>query len=149
MKLRELLETDWTVDRLYISMRTSSGRMVARYYIGPDMKPSKYAKWRHTAKAGDVYDDNGIRVLIIDRIIQLYHYDRPYKGNKSVGVMLEEIPGELLELDISRMAPVEGGRGAYGWHGYRVTCISDLWVGISGEDAIVEGNGEEAINCGS
>lgn len=144
MKLREVLEADWTVDRLYITVRTSEGRFVTKYCIGPNLKPSKGHRWLYETKAGDVYEQFSARVIYINKIIQFKQSSKPYKGsNRPVGVVLKEIPKELLELEITFMAPTDCGRDVYGWHGYRMDCTSDLWMGISGEDKIVKGGSEE------
>lgn len=146
MTLREVLEADWTVDRLYIAVRTSDLRFVTEYIIGPDLKMPKGYRWKCETKAGDVYEyeANNLKRIYINKIIQFKHSDKPYKGGgcRPVGVMLKEIPKELLELEITFMSPTDFGRDLNGWHGYRMDCVSDLWMGIPGESEIVKGGGE-------
>lgn len=143
MTLREVLEVDWTVDRLDITVRTSELHFVTEYRIGPDLKMPKGYRWKCETKAGDVYEQNNLKRIYINKIIQFWHSDKPYKGkSRPVGVILKEIPKELLALEITFMSPTDCGRDAQGWHGYRMDCVSDLWTGIPGEQEIVEGGGE-------
>lgn len=56
---------------------------------------------------------------------------------KGFGVLLEEIPKELLDLEVSYLRPIKSiNRDQY--HGYIFGCRSDLWIGIPGEDEKVE-----------
>lgn len=71
MTLREVLEADWTVDRLYITVRTSDLHFVTEYIIGPDLKMPKGYRWKCETKAGNVYEEGkNLKMIYINKIIQ-------------------------------------------------------------------------------
>lgn len=67
------------------------------------------------------------------RIIQFRHLSKKPQGKEMcVGVLLEEIPKELLELPVESMHPYNCGRSD-DMHGYRFDCYVEAWNGIPGE----------------
>ena len=130
MTVKEVLDADLNVDNIRVTVRGNHSQFITEYIIGRDVRPSKYHRFQHDTAAGSVYRLDGLKYIYIDKEIQFHEADVPYKGAKGFGVMIEEIPKDLLELEVSL------NRGSY--HGYKFECYSDLWMGISGEDEIIE-----------
>lgn len=141
MTVREVLDADWTVDHIEITVRDmETSRWLERYLIGENLMRSKWQRLVRKTKAGDLYIDNGMRSLYIDNIIQhkhLTHQPRGTEGN--VGVVLENIPAQLLDLKIEHMSPDSLG-SSDDMHGYRFDCYVPMWFGIPGEHEERKGN---------
>lgn len=133
MTVEDVLAADLNVDNIRVTVRANNSQFIASYIIGKDVRASKYHRFQHETKAGSVYRLDGLKYIYIDKEIQFHEADVPYKGSKGYGVMLEEIPKELLELEVSYLRPIKSiNRDQY--HGYIFGCRSDLWIGIPGED---------------
>lgn len=137
MTVKEVLDADLNVDNIRVTVRGNHSQFIAEYIIGRDVRPSKYHRFQYDTAAGSVYLLDGLKYIYIDKEIQFHEADVPYKGAKGFGVLLEKIPKELLELEVSFLTPIKGNNhGEY--HGYKFDCRSDLWIGIPGEDKILE-----------
>lgn len=140
MTIQEVLEADWTVDRMDVTVRNQYGKFITAYIIGRDVKPSKYHRYQYEANAGSIYESQGCKYVFINRIIQHHQLDGKFREKvKSFGVLLEEIPEELLNLEIDSMSPYHTGR-SNGLHGYYFSCRTNEWNGITGETEKVEEN---------
>lgn len=139
MTIREVLKADWTVSWFEVEVReNNTTKLLCRYLIGRDVKPTKYMKYECETLAGDIYKDGDIRVVIINKIIQFRHMpNKPQGKEMCVGVLEKEIPKELLNLTVEHMSPSSCGNSD-GMHGYCFTCYVDLWNGICGEDKQLE-----------
>ena len=134
MKIREVLNADWTVSWFNVFVREERTGNCTEYIVGEGVKPPKHAKFVSETKAGDLYKDGMIHVLVIDKIIQFRHMpNKPQGKEMCVGVVEKQIPKELLDLTISHMSPSGCGKSD-GMHGYIFDCYVDCWVGISGEN---------------
>lgn len=110
MTILEVLEADWNVDRMEVTVRNQCGEFITAYIIGRDVKPSKYHRYQYETKAGSIYESQGCKYVFINRIIQHHQLDGKFREKaKSFGVLLEEIPKELLNLDIDSMRPYHMG----------------------------------------
>ena len=137
MTVKEVLDADLNVDNIQVTVRANNSQFIAEYNIGRDVRPSKYHRFQYDTAAGSVYHLDGLKYIFIDKEIQFHEADVPYKGAKGFGVLLEEIPQGLLDLEVSYLTQIKSIiRGSY--HGYRFECHSDLWIGIPGEDEIIE-----------
>ena len=134
MTIREILNADWTVDWFEVCVREERTGKCMKYMIGENVKSSKYAHFVSETKIGDLYKDNTIHVLIINRIIQFRHMpNKPNGKEMCVGVVEKNIPKEILELSIYHMFPTGYGSSS-GMHGYRFESYVDYWNGIPGEN---------------
>lgn len=135
MTIEEVLEADWTVDKIIITVRSAATSIFLReYHIGEDLKPCKYHKFVRETKAGTLYEDAGKEHLYMERLVQYRHLPRKPKGKEGcVGVLTENIPKELLELQVRHMSPYGCGRSD-GMHGYRFECYAGMWFGVPGEN---------------
>ena len=137
MTVEDVLAADLNVDNIRVTVRANNSQFIAEYIIGRDARPSKYHRFQYDTAVGSVYHLDGLKYLYIEKEIQFHEADVPCKGTKGFGVVLEEIPKELLELEVSYLMPIKSiNRGQY--HGYKFDCRSDLWIGIPGEDEKVE-----------
>ncbi len=135
MTIQEVLEADWNVDKLDISVcHEKTGWRIMRYCIGRDVWPSKQDRFIRETEAGSLYGEGGLNVLYCNRVIQFLQCTDKPKGLQLCAreVLLKQIPKELLELAVYSMSPWSCG-GADFLHGYRFTCYVDSWNGISGE----------------
>ena len=134
MTVREVLDADWTVDHIEITVRDAeTSRWLERYLIGENLMRSKWHRAVRKTKAGDLYIDNGMRYLYIDNIIQHKHLPNQARGSEgNVGVVLKNIPEQLLDLEIEHMSPESMG-SSDDMHGYRFDCYVPMWFGIPGE----------------
>lgn len=83
--------------------------------------------------AGDIYKDGQNKIIVGDKIIQHRQLPEKAKGKEMcVGVLVEKIPKEILDLNVSYMHPSGVGRSD-DMHGYRFCCYVDKWNGIPGE----------------
>lgn len=142
MTIREVLEADWTVKHFEAIVRDEDGRYINCYLVGKDISPAKYAKWVCETAAGDIYYDNGRKIVVIDKNIQFRNQEHKPKGKEMcVGVLTEVIPNEILDLPVYHMRPIDCG-----WsneqHGYSFDCIVSFWGGIPGEHEQMEMNVE-------
>lgn len=139
MTIREVLSADWTVGWIDIDVRRKEDtRLICNYLIGKEMSAPKRAKFVCETAAGDIYKDGNIKMVISDRIIQFRQLPNKPKGKEMcVGVLEEEIPEELLNLEIAYLAPSGCGRSD-DMHGYRFTCYVDFWGGLAGENEQLE-----------
>lgn len=128
MTIREVLDVDWTVAWIRVTIRDLQERFVAKYIIGKDVKPYVYCRYQCEAEGGSVYDDGGRKYVFINRIIQHSQLDKCTTREKarSVGVLLTEIPAALLDLEIKHMRPEGAGRSD-DLHGYSFTCNVLAW----------------------
>ena len=134
MTIREVLDADWTVAWIRVTIRDLQERFVAEYIIGKDVKPYAYCHYQREAEGGSVYDDGGRKYVFINRTIQhsqLYECTTRER-TRSVGVLLTEIPAALLDLEIKHMRPEGTGRSD-DLHGYSFTCRAFAWDSLSGE----------------
>lgn len=134
MTIREVLDVDWTVAWIRVTIRDLQGRFVAEYVVGKDVKPHVHCRYQREAEGGSVYDDGGRKYVFINRTIQHFQLDKHTTREKaqSVGVLLTEIPAALLDLEIKHMRPEGTGRSD-GLHGYRFTCRVFAWDSLSDE----------------
>ena len=134
MTVREVLDADWTVDHIEITVRDEeTSRWLERYLIGENLMRSKWQRLVRKTKAGDLYIDNGMRYLYIDNIIQHKHLPKQPRGTEgNVGVVLKNIPAQLLDLKIEHMSPDSLG-SSDDMHGYGFDCYVPMWFGIPGE----------------
>lgn len=134
MTIREVLKSDWDVDKIDVTVREKeTTKYIMRYCIGKDVGTGKSERFLYEAEIGDVYGEPKSKTLYINRIIQFYQLeDKPQGKGMCRGVLIKEIPKELLDLAISHMLPYDCG-WSHELHGYRFTCNVDNWIGISGE----------------
>lgn len=139
MTVREVLDADWTVDEIDVTVRNrESSRYIMRYCIGRDVKAGRSQRFDYESELGDVYNDSGMRTLFIKRIIQFRQQEKKPQGKEMcVGVLFNKIPKEILELKVSHMYPYKCGRSD-GNHGYYFVCYVDEWSGIPGENKQIE-----------
>lgn len=135
MTIHEILDADWTVDRIEVTVRErETTRYIMKYCIGRDVKPGRSQRFAYEAECGDVYKNFGMKTLFIKRIIQFRQLEAKPQGKEMcVGVLLEEIPKEILALTIGHMSPYHCGSSDE-MHGYRFECYVDAWLGIPGEN---------------
>lgn len=134
MTIREVLNADWTVSSIDVVVRNEDNRFLCRYLIGKDVKPSKYMRFECETDIGDIYKDNGLKTVLIDRIIQYRQLAEKPKGKEMcVGVLEKEIPKEIIDLEVASMRPYGTGR-ADEMHRYYFECYVDSWCGISGKN---------------
>lgn len=134
MTIREVLEADWTVAWIRVTIRDLQERFVAEYIIGKAVKPYVYCRYQREAEGGSVYDDGGRKYVFINRTIQHHQLDEcaTKERARSFGVLLTEIPDALLDLKIGHMRPDGTGRSD-GLHGYSFTCRVFAWDSLSDE----------------
>lgn len=134
MTVREVLDADWTVDHIEITVRDmETSRWLERYLIGENLTRSKWQRLVRKTKAGDLYIYNGMRYLYIHNIIQHKNLPKQPRGTEgNVGVVLKNIPEQLLDLKIEHMSPDSLG-SSDDMHGYRFDCYVPMWFGIPGE----------------
>lgn len=138
MTIRDVLEADWTIDEIDITVRDKESRYIMRYRIGRDVKPGNSMRFDFQSELGEVYNDSGMKTLFMKRIIQFRQQEKIPKGKEGcVGVLLNKIPNEILELKVEYMSPYKYGRSD-GMHGYYFTCHVDTWSGIPGENKQME-----------
>lgn len=119
MTIKEVLEADWCINHLEIVVRREKdSRYVASYLIGKGVRSPKYAKFADETAAGDIYMDGKRKIVVIDKNIQYRQLEKkPIGREMCVGVLIEKIPKELLELRIDSMMPIDCGRSD-DMHGY-------------------------------
>lgn len=127
MTIREVLDADWTVAWIRVTIRDLQERFVAKYIVGKDVKPHVYCRYQREAEGGSVYDDGGRKYVFINRTIQHSQLDSATREKvRSVGVLFTEIPTVLLDLKIKHMRP-EGTGNSDDLHGYNFTCNVLAW----------------------
>lgn len=128
MRIRDVLEADWHIDKISVTVRNNNTEYVMKYCIGRDVKPTKYERFSEETALGDLYVDNGRYVLYIPKIIQFRQLENKPNGKEfCCGVLTSEIPKKILDLDVSHMRPYDCGHSS-GMHGYRFTCYVDSWL---------------------
>lgn len=143
MTIREVLESDWDVNKIDVTVREKeTTKYIMRYCIGKDVSMGKSERFLYEAEIGEVYGDTygepKPKTLYINRTIQFYQLeDKPLGKGMCRGVLIKEIPKELLDLVISHMLPYDCG-WSHNLHGYRFCCYVDAWSGIEGETKQVE-----------
>lgn len=139
MIIQEILEADWDVDRLDITVRDKeTTKYIMRYCIGKDVKAGKSEKFMYESECGNVYVDAGKNTLYMDRVIQHCQLKNlPLTRIGLKGVLIEKIPKELMGLQVEKMMPYGGGNSD-GLHGYYLDCYVDSWGGIAGENKQME-----------
>ncbi|WP_343250599.1 hypothetical protein [Diplocloster hominis] len=129
MTIREVLEADCNVGRIEVTIRSrETTKYIMRYCIGQDVRPAISETLIYGSKCGDVYSDAEMNTLYIRQTIN--HYQISQLRGK--GVIIKNIPTELLELSVGRMSPCYFG-WSDGLHGYHFDCFVDTWNGIRGE----------------
>lgn len=141
MTVREVLETDWTVDRIEVTVREkNTTKYIMQYRIGRNVDAGKSERFAYESDAGDVYENAGMKVLVMKKIIQYRQKSKKPQGKEMcVGVILQEIPKEILELSVYYMSPYHCGYSNE-MHGYRFECYVNSWAGIPGENKQIEFN---------
>lgn len=139
MTIENVLNTDWTVDRIDITVRDrKTTKYIMRYCIGRDVEPGRSERFAYDAEIGAIYKNSEMKTLFIKRIIQFRQMERRPNGKElCVGVLIKEIPEELLVLEIDHMYPYHCGYSD-DMHGYRFVCYVDAWDGINGENKQIE-----------
>ena len=139
MTIREVLSTDWNVDKIDVTVREKeTTKYIMGYRIGRDVKPGKSERFLYEAEVGDVHGESKMKTLFINRIIQFYQLEKKPKGKEMCrGVLTKAIPDEILDLTINIMSPYDCG-WSNDLHGYRFCCNVDQWSGIPGETKQVE-----------
>lgn len=139
MLIREILEADNNVSRLYITVREKESlKYIMRYCIGKGVKRGKSEKFMYESECGTVYGNAGMNTLYMDRIIQHYQLDNvPLSKIGLKGVLTERIPKEIMNLPVTYMSPRDAGYSD-GLHGYSFECNVDNWCGIPGENKQME-----------
>ena len=134
MTIREVLDADWTVDRIDVTVRDAeTSKYIMRYCIGRDVKPGRSEPFAYATEIGDMHGNDQMKSLYIRRIIQYRQKEKKPQGKEmGVGVLFEEIPNEILDLTIWHMYPYHCG-GSDNMHGYKFDCYVDMWGGIPGE----------------
>lgn len=144
MTVREVLKADWNVDGIQVDI-IIGGRRVTCYHVGAKVEPGKYWRYDHETKAGDVYKDGKIKQVLVRRVIQNYGWSGAKPSQVGcVGVLIDQIPRELVDLEVTEMMPEWGiHRHGSDMHGYIFTAEPDMivWSGIKGEDEIVKEGG--------
>lgn len=134
MKIKELLTADWTVDWLGITVRDMNTNYLMGHEIGDKIDMGPGYRLLEETEVGDIYERSGFKKMFINRIIQYRKEPVKAKGKEGcVGVELEKIPKELLELTIDHLRPARTGTSD-GMHGYHISCKVDKWCGIAGEN---------------
>lgn len=139
MTIREVLEADWNVDKIDVTVREKeTTKYIMQYRIGKDVSPGLSERFLYEAEIGDVYGGPELKTLFINRTIQFYQLEyKPQGKGMCRGVLLKEIPEELLDLSINHMYPCGCG-WSDGLHGYSFVCAVDDWCGIAGETKQVD-----------
>lgn len=139
MTIRDILTVDDNVCEIYVHIYAGGGYLHTVYTIGENLKPSKYWKFLEETQIGDVYKDGNARQVLIERNIQARNRKNPPANQIGCwGVLLNEIPKELLELEIEKMSPSWIGSNEER-HRYWFYCAPLVaWGGIKGEDAVKE-----------
>lgn len=146
MTIKDVLKADWTVDNIEVTVRdAATTRFITEYHIGENLQYSKHFYYIQETKAGTLYEDSDMKHFYMERIIQHLHLpmDDKKRGQEGcVGVLLDRIPKELLELEIDHMMPYGLGTSS-DMHGYHFECNVGMWFGIPGENEEVEEEPEE------
>lgn len=143
MTIREVLNADWTVDQINVTVRNNqTTEFITGYHIGENVRPGKYFTFEKETKAGDVYvngdQQTKMKHLYCEKIIQHKHLPNVKKGMEGcVGIVEKNIPNEILDLEIEHMAPTKLG-SSDGMHGYAFDCYVPIWFGIPGENELME-----------
>lgn len=139
MTVKDVLIADWTVNKIDIIVRdTATTRFLAEYHIGQNLDISHHLRFVRETKAGTLYETGGMRHLFMERIIQHRDLLEKRKGEEGcVGVLIKNIPEELLNLLVEHMRPYGCGRSD-GMHGYRFECYTGMWFGVPGEQELAE-----------
>ena len=145
MTIKDVLKRDYTVCQIEVNVYVGSCLHTV-YLVGRKVKPSRYARFQCETQAGDVYNDGNIRHVLIRRNIQACHREQmPSNQIGCVGVLTDQIPKALLDLEIEQMRPSSVGIYETGpdMHMYTFWCERLLaWGGVEGEDVIVESEEE-------
>ena len=139
MTIKEVLKADWTVENIVITVRDAATTcFLTEYHIGENLQTSHHFKYIRETKAGTLYENVGMKHLYMDRVIQHRHLPDKKKGYElCVGVLTENIPRELLELEIENMMPYGLGKSD-DMHGYHFECYVGMWFGVPGENETME-----------
>lgn len=146
MTIKDVLKADWTVENINVTVwDAATMKFITEYHIGENLQYSRYFYYIQETKAGTLYEDSGMKHFYMERIIQHLHLpmDDKKRGQEGcVGVLLDRIPKELLELEIDHMMPYGLGTSS-DMHGYHFECNVGMWFGIPGENEEVEEEPEE------
>lgn len=139
MTIKEVLEADWNVNEIEVTIREeSSTKFIRGYHIGENVKPPKHRQFLRETKAGDKYTTCGMEHIYINKIIQFRDLpEKPQGKEMCVGVVTKNIPKEILDLEIDNMTPLGMGKSS-GMHKYHFDCYVPIWFGIPGEGEEVE-----------
>jgi len=136
MTIRDVLNADWSVSRINVTVREKdTTKYIMRYCIGQDVKEGLSEKYMYQAENGGyVYANSGLKTLYLNRIIQHCQLNNVAKSKIGLrGILEKEIPKELIDLEVDVMSPYGLGYSDE-LHGYRFICYVDAWYGISGEN---------------
>ena len=123
MKIRELLEADWNIVALDITIRRDS-KFVKEYLIGAKVHSGIH--WREVGKNDKwiQYEERG-GLFQFRRALSIRDINyQDTEGGSVCGCILKAIPKKLLDLEIERLTPTDGiffDRFSYrrgGFHGY-------------------------------
>lgn len=139
MKIREVLDADLTVDKIDVTVRDKqTTKFIMRYCIGRDVQPGRSERFLYETELGDVHGGGGMNTLYMSRVIQYRQQEKKPQGKEMcVGVLLGNIPKEILELPVEYMHPYDCGYSDE-MHGYRIDSYVDAWSGIPGETKQME-----------
>jgi hypothetical protein len=149
MTIKELLKADNNICELEVNIFDKRNHFKICYAIGRDVAPIKAIKLTYRTKIGDMYEIRRnnyepIKTLYIKRIIQYTQLNAEEKAKRKniVGVLIDEIPKEILELEVDKIMPYK--REHMGGHGYYINCVHPMWQGLPGEDEVIDD--ESGIN---
>lgn len=140
MTIEDVLKADWNIAEIDVTVRKLEHlEYIKRYSIGRYICPGKSQWFVRTSKAGDIYSDGGEKEnVVIPKTIQFQQLENKPKGKEMCwGVLLEEIPKQIRDLEILSMSSCECMSGG-GTKRYRFDCVTDEWRGIEGENETVE-----------
>ncbi len=140
MTIGDVLKAGWNIAEIDVTVRQLEHlEYIKRYSIGRDIYPRKSQRFVRTSKAGDIYSNGwGREEVLIRKTIQFRQLEKKPKGKELCwGVLLEEIPKQIRDLEILSMSSCECMSGG-GTKRYRFDCVTDEWHGIEGENETVE-----------
>lgn len=142
--IKDILLIDYCVDKIEVTVRDEdTAKYIMQYVIGKEVRPGKAQRFLYETELGDVHGTSGMKTLFMNRTIQYRQLEKKAQGKEMcVGVLLEEIPEEILMLPVMLMNPYDCG-WSHDLHGIRFECYVDTWYGIPGEENQIELEWEE------
>lgn len=136
MTIREVLNADWNVDKIAVTVRdAATSKYIMQYCIGRDVEAGRSERFLYETPIGDMHSyGSGMKVLYMNRIIQHCQLENlPANRTGLRGVLEKEIPKEILDLPVHIMKPYDCGKSSE-LHGYCFDCyVNTPWPGIDGE----------------